>query len=445
MASDILHIKDGYYFEVPKFLWRSNRAKASDFPEWFVRLDPEYQSWESSQLMDGLEKNLGVSAANLEDLTASWEQWQHAAHKNAGWPLSAYLESQYEQVKKKAATWKAKNAPTANDGGLNAYVAAHPELENVWFFELMQNPESVAKWETLKQGLRTSDQLKGYLARPETKEWGAEKLAEYNKTLTGKIMIPQPFGELRNAYDKESGFCISRYMIIEVIVAILMYLIFRWLARKVQTDAPPKGKAWNLLEGFVQAIRNSVVVPAMGEHDADRFMPFLWTMFFFILGCNLMGMIPWVGSPTASFGTAGALACLVFLVGLFVGVKAFGIVGYLKNICPQLGLPWYLAFWVVPLLWVIEFASLFIKHAVLAVRLLMNMGAGHLVLLGILGIGISAKAALGMSTPAWFGVAGISVLGTTVLSFLEVFVAFLQAYVFTFLAALFIGSSIHHH
>ena len=158
-----------------------------------------------------------------------------------------------------------------------------------------------------------------------------------------------------------------------------------------------------------------------------------------------MGMIPWVGSPTASFGTAGALACLVFLVGLFVGVKAFGIVGYLKNICPQLGLPWYLAFWVVPLLWAIEFLSLFIKHAVLAVRLLMNMGAGHLVLLGILGIGISAKAALGMSTPAWFGVAGISVLGTTVLSFLEVFVAFLQAYVFTFLAALFIGSSIHHH
>ena len=112
MASDILHIKDGYYFEVPKFLWRSNRAKASDFPEWFVRLDPEYQSWESSQLMDGLEKNLGVSAANLEDLTASWEQWQHAAHKNAGWPLSAYLESQYEQVKKKAATWKAKEPPS---------------------------------------------------------------------------------------------------------------------------------------------------------------------------------------------------------------------------------------------------------------------------------------------------------------------------------------------
>jgi F-type H+-transporting ATPase subunit a len=110
-----------------------------------------------------------------------------------------------------------------------------------------------------------------------------------------------------------------------------------------------------------------------------------------------------------------------------------------------LGLPWYFAFWVVPLLWVIEFASLFIKHAVLAVRLLMNMGAGHLVLLGILGIGISVPAALGLSTGGWMGVAGISVIGTTILSVLEVFVAFLQAYVFTFLAALFIGSAIHHH
>jgi F-type H+-transporting ATPase subunit a len=94
---------------------------------------------------------------------------------------------------------------------------------------------------------------------------------------------------------------------------------------------------------------------------------------------------------------------------------------------------------------VIEALSLLIKHAVLSVRLLMNMGAGHLVLLGILGIGISVKAAMELSTGTWLGVAGISVLGTTLMSFLEVFVAFLQAYVFTFLAAMFIGSSMHHH
>ena len=105
----------------------------------------------------------------------------------------------------------------------------------------------------------------------------------------------------------------------------------------------------------------------------------------------MMGMIPWVGSPTAALGTTIALAGIVFVIGVFMGVKTFGPVGFLKNICPELGLPWYLAFWIVPLMWVIEFFSLFIKHSVLAVRLLMNMGAGHLVLLGILGVGISIE------------------------------------------------------
>ena len=195
---------------------------------------------------------------------------------------------------------------------------------------------------------------------------------------------------------------------------------------------------------MVQWVRSDVAVPAMGEHDADKFMPLLWTFFFFILGCNLMGMLPWVGSPTAAFGTTLALAGIVFVIGVAMGIKTFGPVGFLKNICPELGLPWYLAFWIVPLMWVIEFASLFIKHMVLAVRLLMNMGAGHLVLLGILGIGISVPAAM-MSTPAWGAVAIVSVLGTTVLSLLELLVAFLQAYLFTFLAAMFIGSSMHHH
>jgi F-type H+-transporting ATPase subunit a len=284
-----------------------------------------------------------------------------------------------------------------------------------------------------------------YKQSTKAEPWPQHKIDSYNDSLDGKILIPQPFGTLRNAYEAESGFCISRYMLIEVAVALLLFFGFRWLANKMKSSNEPKGKAWNLLEGLVQAVRNNVVVPAMGEHDADRFMPFLWTIFFFVLGCNLMGMIPWVGSPTASLGTTAALAGLVFAVGVFFGVKAFGVTGYLKNICPELGLPWYIAFWVVPLLWIIEFASLFIKHAVLAVRLLMNMGAGHLVLLGILGIGVSIQTAMSLSTGAWLGVAGLSVLGTTVLSFLEVFVAFLQAYVFTFLAALFIGSAIHHH
>ena len=198
------------------------------------------------------------------------------------------------------------------------------------------------------------------------------------------------------------------------------------------------------MESVLLFVRNSVVVPAMGEEDSKKFMPLLWTFFVFIFGLNLIGMVPWLGSPTAALATTGTFAFVVFAVGVGMGVKTFGVAGFLKNICPELGLPWYLAFWVVPLLWVIEFASLFIKHAILSIRLLANMVAGHAVLLGIMGLAVGVHA-YAMSSGAWGALAGASVLGMTALSVLEVFVAFLQAAVFTFLAALFIGSSMHHH
>lgn len=440
MASDILHIKDGYFFEVPRALWRSNRGKASDFPDWFVRLDADFQSRAADTLVAGLTE-LGVDSVELNGLKESWQAWQHDNHKFAGWPLDAYLEKQSSEAKSVAQSWAVKNAPAAKDT-YQAYIGSNTAPTIDWFVQLQKSPEKMAKWDQLKAKVKSQDFLQSYLT--DGAKWDEAKVSEYNKSLDGKILIPQPFGVPRNAYEAESGFCISRYMVIELVVAIIALVVFRWLAKKVSTGESPKGKRWNMLEGLVQWVRNDVAVPAMGEHDADHFMPFLWTLFVFILGCNLMGMVPWIGSPTAAFGTTLALAGIVFVIGVAMGVKTFGVVGFLKNICPDLGLPWYLAFWIVPLLWVIEFASLLIKHAVLAVRLLMNMGAGHLVMLGILGIGISVPSAM-MSTPAWSGVALISVLGTAMLSVLELFVAFLQAYLFTFLAAMFIGSSMHHH
>ena len=439
MASDILHIKDGYFFEVPKVLWRSNLQKASDFPSWFVRLDSDYQSMEADTVIAGLT-DIGVDPVTLTGLKDSWQEWQHQGPKTVGWPLDAYLEKQASVAVATAADWAKTNAPKATDA-YQAYLGSNARPAIDWFVQLQKSQEKLAKWTELKAKINSSAFLESYKGKA---EWSKEKIAQHNSTLDGKILILQPFGELRNAYESESGLCISRYMIIELVVAILALVIFGWLAKRVATGQPPKGKRWNLLESMVQWVRTDVAVPAMGEHDADKFMPLLWTFFFFILGCNLMGMIPWVGSPTAAFGTTLALAGIVFVVGVVMGLKTFGPVGFLKNICPELGLPWYLSFWIVPMLWVIEFASLLIKHLVLSVRLLMNMGAGHLVLLGILGIGISVPAAM-MSTPAWGAVATISVLGTTALSVLELLVAFLQAYLFTFLAAMFIGSSMHHH
>ena len=441
MASDILHIKDGYFFEVPRVLWKSHSEKAKDFPSWFVRLDSDYQSWEADTIVSGLA-GIGVDSAELSGLKKSWEDWQHLGPKNAGWPLDAYLEKEAATAIATAATWTNKNVSNASDP-YQAYIATNPRPEVDWFIQMRKSPDNLEKWNELKAKVNSDSFLQSYFSQAPNRDWSKEKITQYNKTLDGKILIPQPFGTPRNAYEAETGFCLSRYMIIEVVVAVITLTMFGWLAKKVATGQAPKGKLWNMLESMVGWVRSDVVVPAMGEHDAKKFMPLLWTFFFFILGCNLMGMLPWVGSPTAAFGTTMALSGIVFVLGLFLGVKTFGPVGFLKNICPELGLPLYLI-WIVPMIWIIEFASLFIKHAVLALRLLLNMGAGHLVLLGILGIGISVEAAI-LSTPAWSVAALIAVVGSAILSVLELFVAFLQACLFTFLAAMFIGSSMHHH
>ncbi len=441
MASDLLHIKDGYFFEFPKVLLKSNRKSADQFPAWFVRNDADYQSFEADQIVERLGE-LGVDPVALSTLKSDWLAWQKESPANYAWPLDSYLEKQYTAVEQQASEWAKEFAPEAADG-LKAYLAANPTPQVRWFHELLDSPKSAQQWQLLKQEVNGGPFLDRYL-REHGESWGSEKIAEYNESLDGKWLISQPFGTPRNAYEAESGFCISRYMIIEIVVAILLLVIFGWLARRLATGESPKGKAWNLLEGMTQGVRSQIVVPAMGEHDADRFMPFFYTLFYFILGCNLMGMLPFVGAPTAAFGTTLALAVVVFVLGMTLGIRKFGVLGYLKNVCPDLGLPWYLAIVLVPILWVIEAVSLLIKHVVLSVRLLLNMSAGHLVMLGILGIGISVEAAQ-MGVGGWSAVALVSILGTTLLSFLELFVAFLQAFVFTFLAAMLVGSSIHHH
>jgi F-type H+-transporting ATPase subunit a len=198
------------------------------------------------------------------------------------------------------------------------------------------------------------------------------------------------------------------------------------------------------VEGLMEYVRKQAFVPAMGEKDSRRFLPFLWTLFVFIFGMNLAGMLPFVGAPTAALGVTGALALVVFFVGLICGIRAMGPLGYLKNICPALGLPPAMSIVIVPMLWTIEFVSLFMKHGILALRLLANMVAGHAVLLGLMGLAVGVHA-YAMSTPAWSALATATLLGMVAMSLLELFIAFLQAAMFTFLAALFIGSSLHHH
>ena len=232
----------------------------------------------------------------------------------------------------------------------------------------------------------------------------------------------------------------SKFMLLELIAALLIVAAFVWLACKVKNGDRPKGKIWNLLETFVVFIRDEIVEPAMGKSDARRFLPFLLTLFFFILVLNLLGMIPFLGSATGSLAVTAVLAILTFGVTVGSGIKKMGAVGFLKAQVPHMDLPKPLAMVLIPAIWVIEMFGLFVKHGVLAIRLFANMFAGHLVLAIFLAfIGV-------VSVSNWFYfVTPVAVLGSVALSLLELFVAFLQAYVFTFLASLFIGSAQHAH
>ena len=178
------------------------------------------------------------------------------------------------------------------------------------------------------------------------------------------------------------------------------------------------------------------------KHDGDRFVPLLLTLFFFVLGCNLLGMVPWAGSPTAAFAVTLSLAGVTLLTVVVAGMRKFGFLGFFGNQVPSMDLPLPLAIILKPAIFLIEMVGLLIKHGILAVRLLANMVAGHLVLLGIMGL-ISTAATYSMGL--WATVTGISVVSCTLFSVLELFVAFLQAYIFTFLSALFIGAAVHQH
>ncbi|PQO42934.1 F0F1 ATP synthase subunit A [Blastopirellula marina] len=396
MANPILHIKDSFYFEVPTWLAPSHRESLQDFPTIWIRLDPEFQMWEAKQVHAKLAE-LNKDVPSETDFIHEWEHWQHEPG-NHGKPVRRYLQELAEE----------KN---------DADQPANPWAES---------------WPEAQQTVTVSQY------RETAKPWSPKKIEAYNEVLSGKIIIPQPFGQLRNLYQKDSGFCISRFMVLEMLVAVVMFLVFTWYATRLKRSVVPKGRLIHMLDAIVCYLRETVIRPGIG-HGADKFVPVLLTMFFFVLGCNLLGMVPWLGAPTASFSVTLSLAVTTLLIGMGAGALKFGPIGVWLNLVPHMELPLLIGIPIKCMLFVIELMGLFIKHAVLAVRLLANMVAGHLVLLGIV--------ALGVDMSGWSLIIALPVIvGAAVLfSCLELFVAFLQAYIFTFLSSLFIGASTHHH
>ena len=232
---------------------------------------------------------------------------------------------------------------------------------------------------------------------------------------------------------------LSKYKLLMLLAAGLIILIYYPLAQKAKNGDVPRGRFWNCFESILTFIRDELAKPYIG-HDADKYVHYLWTTFLFILFCNLFGLIPFLGSPTASLGVTLALALCTFVFIHGNAIKEMGVKGYFKSYLPHLDIPYGMGTVIIPFIAGIEIFGQFIKAGVLAVRLFANVFAGHMVLASLLFFVVMVK-----HEGPWlfWGVTVSSVIGVTLLSLLELFVAFLQAFVFTFLTALFLGSTLH--
>lgn len=249
-----------------------------------------------------------------------------------------------------------------------------------------------------------------------------------------------------------SGFSVvTNHMILMVVSALILVVLMPLVAGAYKKTLVPGGFA-GFIEALVNYLRDSVVKPVLGD-DTDRFMPFLLTMFSFVLVNNLLGLLPlyeltyWLKGlgilPNPIYGTAtGNLAVTAILaVCSFVVIQAYafqqnGVGGYLKHLTA--GAPVYM--W--PIMVPVEIIGMIVKPFALMMRLFANMLAGGIVLKVLVGF-VGMASAIGIG-----GIVGIGipvVIGSALMMVLKLFVAFLQAYLFMFLTSIFISQWAHHH
>lgn len=224
----------------------------------------------------------------------------------------------------------------------------------------------------------------------------------------------------------EFDLSITQHVVMMWIASLFLILIFGLLFRKQKLV--PKGFA-GALEALVLFVRDEIAIPNMGLKDGRRMTPLITTMFFFILTCNLMGLIPLFATPTGNITVTASLAIITFITTQVMGMVKNGVLGYWKSLVPH-GIPFPLLFIIVP----IEIFGLFTKPFALAMRLFANMIAGHSVIFALLGLTIVLSTLF---------ISPVAVSFAIFINLLEILVAFIQAYIFTMLSALFIGMAMH--
>jgi F-type H+-transporting ATPase subunit a len=230
-------------------------------------------------------------------------------------------------------------------------------------------------------------------------------------------------------------------MIAAVLVAVTLIIAARGAAREHRAGAErgPKGAA-NVVEAIILFIRDEVALKNIG-HGGEKYVPFIVTIFYFILFCNALGLLPWGASPTGNVSVTAALATITFLVVEIAGMRALGG-GYMKTIVywphdMPLAVKLPMTFIMTP----VELMGKFTKPFALTMRLYANMTAGHAVVLALTGLAVMAS----LAGAKFIGIAIAPVLMATAIMVLEIGVALLQAYIFAMLAAVFIGLIRHAH
>ncbi len=235
----------------------------------------------------------------------------------------------------------------------------------------------------------------------------------------------------------------TKHVVFVLLAAVICFLTFVAVARVVtrkEAHRAPSGFT-NAVEAMILFFRDEVVRRNIG-HGADAYTPYILSLFFFILIMNLLGLVPWGSSATGNVSVTAALAICTFVLVEISGMRALGARGYMKTIfyAPEGMNPVAQAIMLV-IMTPVEFLGKLTKPFALSIRLFANMTAGHTLILSLLGlIFVFSELAL-----ARWGIAGASVLMSTALMGLEVFVAFLQAYIFAMLTAVFVGLIRHAH
>jgi F-type H+-transporting ATPase subunit a len=264
-----------------------------------------------------------------------------------------------------------------------------------------------------------------------------EKLDVMHHVLDAHTLEFEPFGEIhlpKFPPVQIGGITIdlspTRHTVMMWIASLLLVVLMVSVGnyyKSMKTPKAPKGLA-NVVEAIVQFIRDDVARPNIGHHY-ERFLPYLLTVFFFILFCNLLGLVPFAATATGNIAVTMTLAAFTFVLTQYAGIRENGVGGWLAHLTG--GAP--PALW--PVMIPVEIVSLFVKPFALTMRLFANMTAGHIVIVVLISLIFIFKSIV---------IAPVSVLFTLAIYCLELFVAFMQAYIFTMLSSVFIGLAMQH-